>query len=186
MHVAPFVFVAAMLGLAGCPGIPPVNTATISQTPASNRLFAQAKEAVRICSKLPDWKAVYSAFGAAGYEIRTLDALGQDGRVVQRTHFVNGEDAEIFLIATPRGCTVGIENMTPAQSFELAQPWVKAFGAKTNAELGQGLSPHVVQAWRSIRDDRHVYIAAHKTWPADNYVFPDVPGAAATLKVFRR
>lgn len=49
-----------------------------------------------------------------------------------------------------------------------------------------GLSPHVVQAWRSINDDRNVYIAAGKTWDWEIGNFPNVPGASVRLRYLKR
>lgn len=80
-----------------------------------------------------------------------------------------------------RVCIVGLKNMTPAQSYELAQPWVRQFGALTNAERGQGLSDKVVQAWASLRSDRKVYVAAYKSWAARRSPFPRGPGASVRL-----
>jgi len=73
-------------------------------------------------------------------------------------------------------CIVGLEGMTAQQSFELAQPWVRKFDARTNAERGQGLAENAVQAWGTLDDMRVVYISAYKTWDVLG-----VPGAAARL-----
>lgn len=94
--------------------------------------------------------------------------------------------------------------MTPSQSAKLAQRWVRAFDAKSNAEVGDGLSDHVSGAWRHFFTEparipdkaaysHRVYIAAYKTWPQGPYdpqrqfgydiygLFPEAPGAAIGL-----
>ena len=94
-----------------------------------------------------------------------------------------GTDVVVLLGASggEGACIVGLEGMTPQQSFELAKPWVKTFGVRTNAERGQGLAKNAVEAWGTIEENRIVYIAAFKTWDV-----LDVPGAAARLLYIQR
>lgn len=78
-------------------------------------------------------------------------------------------------------CIVGLEGMTPQQSFQLAEPRARKFDAQTNAERGQGLVSNAVQAWASIGESRGVYVAAYKTWEV-----LDSRGAAARLLYVQR
>lgn len=173
--------------VSSCADIPSVNTATISNSPASATAFAEARKAVRACAGLPDAKVMFDRFEAIGYRSsgapdRTsrTDLQGGTTRVVVPT--VSHDDGEVIVQAAAGYCYVGLRGMTPQQSFTLAQTLVKRFGATTNAENGQGLSDQVVQAWRVQRNGTPaVLIAAHKTWPLDRGRWPSVPGAAVTL-----
>lgn len=171
----------------GCAQIPPVNTATISDSPANTAAFAEARQAVRACAGLPDAKAMFDRFEAIGYRSplapdrasRTALPGGQT-RVVIPT--VSHDDGDVIVQAGDGYCYVGLRSMTPQQSYTLAQILVERFGATTNAENGQGLSDHVVQAWRVESNGTPVVlIAAHKTWPWARGRWPSVPGAAVTL-----
>lgn len=71
---------------------------------------------------------------------------------------------------------VGVEGMTPEQSYQLALPLVAYFEATSNTELGQGLTPNAVEAWRAAGATTPVFIAAYKTWDVLG-----VPGAAVRL-----
>lgn len=107
-----------------------------------------------------------------------------DGSLVTLKSALQHDTGEVIIRATSRYCHVGLRSMTPQQSYNLALPLVKKFKAKTNAEHGDGLSDHVVQAWRvQSVGPPSVTIAAHKTWPANTGGWPDVPGAAVTLYV---
>lgn len=177
----------SMALVSGCARIPPVNTATISKSPASSVAFAEARKAVRACSALPDVKAMFDRFEAIGYRSPSApdsasrtDLPGGKTRVV--IPVVSHDDGEVIVQAGAGYCYVGLRGMTPQQSFTLAQLWVKRYGATTNAENGDGLSDHNVQAWRVQRNGvPSVLIGAHKTWPWDRGRWPSVPGAAVTL-----
>ena len=130
---------------------------------------------------------MFDSFEALGY--RSANApdtssrtqlAGGGTRVVIPT--VSHDTGEVIVQAGGGYCYVGLRGMTPDQSFRLAQPLVREFGATTNAENDQGLSEHVVQAWQ-VRNTSvpTVLIAAHRTWPWDRGNWPQVPGAAVTL-----
>ena len=159
--------IAALVVLAGCGGIPEVNTQTISKSPASSQQFAKAKQAVRNCSSYPDADAVLASFERQGLTPGQARMVLNDGTELVSDPSISHDDGNLIVSVSSRRCFVGLRGMTPQQSYELAQIWAKKFGSSTNAELGQGLSDHVVQAWRTRYADRTLYIAAHKTWPWD-------------------
>ncbi|MFW8635439.1 hypothetical protein [Cribrihabitans pelagius] len=178
----------------GCGGIPPVDTNTISVSPAGSVAFAEAKRAVRACTALPDDSELFDRFEALGYWSRPeTNTASPETEDTSRTgkggglHYVLGprvshDTGEVIVQAGAGNCYVGLRGMTPAQSYELAQILVTAFDATTNAENGEGLSDHVVQAWQ-VRDKGRpkVLIAALKTWPWGRGEWPGEPGAAVTL-----
>ncbi|ABD53739.1 hypothetical protein Jann_0822 [Jannaschia sp. CCS1] len=166
MPLARLLTAVLCLALIGC-GIPPLNTATVSQTPAGAAQFALAQRAVQACGRLPDTDAARSALGRVG--------LSGDGTIM-----TSSDQAVIVLMQGGR-CAVGLRSMTPEQSHQLAQSWVRTYDAISNAEAGDGLSPLVIGAWRSFTPNRRVFIAAHRTWPNEYSQFPDVAGAAVTL-----
>ena len=172
---------SAIGALLGCAGIPPVNTDTISQNPATPQRYAAALQAVNICSKLPDTEAVMSGFEALGYKRTRLVLTTYDGTVTS-SDSINSKSTDLKIIASSEGCTIGLEGMTPEQSFQLAQPWVKRFGLVTNESLGQGLSPHAVQAWQfPTYPHTQILASAGKTWYVGSGVTSDVPGASVRL-----
>ncbi len=171
----------------GCVGIPEVNTNTISTTPASSMTMNIARKAVRACAELPNSTAMFDRFEATGFRspnapdfASRTKAAGGEVRVV--IPLVSFDDGNVIVQAGIGYCYVGVRGMTPQQSFELAQPLVSRYKAITNAEHGDGLSDHVVQAWRvQPKGVPRVLIAAHKTWPWSRGKWPSVPGAAVTL-----
>lgn len=182
----PLFGAAALMSLAvGCASVPAVNTATISTTPASASSMAMAKRVVEHCAKLPDTEAMLKGLESMGYK------RGQSGYVLRNgqsnlSPVVSSTTGPVRFNAGAAGCTIGVNSMTPDQSFALVQPWVRKYNAKTNAELGQGLSPQVVQAWRDNGPNSDVYISAFKTWGYDTGMTSTVPGAAVKLSYFRR
>lgn len=176
------LLVPLALALAACSGIPPVDVATISQAPASPDRFAAAQRAVSICAKLPDVTAMFNAFEQLGHQRQRLELTTADGKsYISET--INSQGSDLKIIASSSGCTIGLESMTPDQSYRLALPWVRQYGLVTNETLGQGLSPHAVQAWRapdfpSIR----ILAAAYKTWPVDAGLNVSTAGAAVRLQ----
>lgn len=191
----PALSALCLAGLAAC-GIPPVDTATISTTPANAASFAVAQQAVRACIDMDERDTQIRNFRRAGFDV-TISSQGQIT--------VTAPDDAVTVLLHHRSCWVGLEYMTPQQSVQLAQIWVDAYDATSNAANGQGLSSHVANAWRNIFTEpevfpetpayRHtIYIAAYKTWPSGPYdpqrgtsfdlgdPFPDVPGAAVSLR----
>lgn len=173
--------------LAGCASIPPANTKSISTSPASSVAFNEAKKAVRACAGLPDATKMFGRFEAIGYrsplapDTASRDEL-PDGTTRVVVPIVSHDTGDVIVQAGIGYCYVGLRGMTPQQSYNLAQVLVTNYGATTNAENGQGLSDHVVQAWRVQRNGTSaVLIAAHKTWPWDRGRWPNEPGAAVTL-----
>jgi len=181
------IAIGALMLFSSCASIPPVNTNTISNSPAGSKAFAEARKAVRACAGLPDAKAMFDRFEAIGYrsakapDAKSRTDLPNGGKIVV-IPLVSHDDGEVIVEAGAGYCYVGLRGMTPQQSFLLAQSLAKRFEATTNAENGQGLSDHVVQAWQVQRNGTPtVLIAAHKTWPWDRGVWPSEPGAAVTL-----
>lgn len=178
-----------LLGLIGCASVPPVNTATVSASAASANAFAQAQRAAQVCSRLPNASAMLDGFEAMGFRsasapdsvVRQQVANGGQRVVVPNVRFDNGD---VIVQAGMTYCYVGLRNMTPTQSLQLGQMLANRYGALTNAELDQGLSDQVVQAWQ-VRNSSvpKVLIASHKTWPWDRGRWPNTAGAAVTLTV---
>lgn len=183
----PYFSLAVFALIASCVGIPPLNTSTISTTPASSSNINTVRKAVNACAGLPDAPKMFGRFEAAGFrppnspKVASTTELANGGtRVV--VPVVAYDDDDVIVQAGDGYCFVGLRGMTPQQSYQLAQILVKEFNATTNAANGQGLSHHVVQAWQVQENGRaKVLIAAHKTWPWDQGRWPDVPGAAVTI-----
>ena len=200
MPVPKFPSVLCFLGLIGC-GIPPVDTTLVSKTPADAKSFAVAKQAVRACKSWPNRE---KNFRQAGFGYTTQTVALRNGREISRIIVSSPNDAVSVLI-DGSSCYVGLENMTPSQSYELAQIWVQSYGAQPNSTYGDGLSDHVSGAWRNFFTEparfpdkaaysHRVYIASYKTWPHGPYdpqrniaydiggIFPkNTPGAAVRL-----
>lgn len=195
------------LVLAGC-GIPPVNTKFISSTPAAASSYAVAQRAVRACSKLPDKEATLRAFKRSGFRANQTETPRRNGGGTFTRFTIEAPDNAVSVLLSGGDCYVGLESMTPTQSYNLASIWVRAYGAKSNSALGDGLSDHVSGAWRKsfteparLPDraayEHRIYIAAYKTWPHGPYdpqrgvgyniagLFPDKPGAAVKLSYVR-
>lgn len=174
--------------LAGCTDIPPVSTSTISTSPASAQAFSQAQRALRVCAALPDSKRMFDGFEALGYreaggpDVSSVTKLPGGGRSVV-VPLVYHNDGQLIVQAAEGYCFVGLRGMTPEQSYRLAQMLVRKYDLATNAELGQGVSSHVVEAWQAkTRPSSRILVAAHKTWPWDRGHWPkDQKGAAVTL-----
>lgn len=171
------------LSVAGCGGIPEVNTKTISTSPASPEHFAKAKKAVRNCTAYPNSGAVLAAFERQGHTAGRARMILKDGTELVSNPTITHDDGDLIISVSSRHCYVGLRGMTPKQSFELAKIWATQYRSSTNAELGQGLSDHVVQAWRTRYPNKTLYVAAHKTWPWDRGRWPNTPGAAVTLQI---
>lgn len=202
MSVLRLCAAASLLVLAACE-IPAVDPTYISEVPADARSFARAQKAVRACVIDKDRETALKRFRQAGFDVSERPFKLRSGKTFMRA-FVTDPDDKVFVLFIPNGCYVGLRNMTPAQSVQLAQRWVRAFDAKSNAEIGDGLSDHVAGAWRHFFTepgrlpekaayDHRVYIAAYKTWPQGPYdpqrlfaddlsgLFPEAPGAAIRL-----
>lgn len=178
------------LMVAGCGGIPPVDTSTISRKAASPTEFGKAERAVRICANLPDAEAMFRGFEAVGYRehvgpYRSLRQELPNGQTRFVVPSVSYDSGQLIIQANEQTCYVGLRSMTPEQNFELAQIWARHYDLATNSELGQGLSDHVVQAWQAKSyPSSSTLVAAYKTWPWDRGKWPkDEPGAAVTLRV---
>lgn len=181
MHIRLIGLLGIVIALAGCSGIPSVNTTTISETPASAQRYAAARQAVNICSKLPNTEAVMRGFEALGYQRSRLELTTSDGRKLI-SESINSQNADLKIIASSEGCTIGLEGMTPDQSYRLALPWVRKFGLVTNESLGQGLSPHAVQAWQfPTFPHSQLLVSANKTWHWDGGISSNMPGASVRL-----
>ncbi len=125
---------------------------------------------------------MFAAFAAMGYASGETRATQRNGNTLTSGRVVSYNDGGVIVQVSEQRCYIGVLSMTPEQSLQLAQPWVREYRAITNAEFGDGLSPHVVQAWRVQPGPvPTVLIAAHKTWPWDRGTWPDEPGAAVTL-----
>lgn len=164
---------------------PAVNTDMISTTPVSALEFSEAQKAAQVCGRhAPNWSTVENELAAIGYFETTDERLSGVQRD-QRAVILESPTSDVLVLLGSRGgegaCIVGMDGMTPAQSYELALPWVREFDAQTNEERGQGLANNAIQAWGRLEEDRIVYIAAYKTWEV-----LDVPGAAARLLYIKR
>ncbi|MBY5935476.1 hypothetical protein KUV51_20885 [Tateyamaria omphalii] len=156
------IIAIAAMGLAACVTPPPAGK--ISDTAISQTTLSVAAQAVDICGRtFPNVTG-------------TAEALQQAGFSETAERFENGKELDdpsrqvrVQVGERPAGggrkehvCLISVIGMTPEQGFALAQPWVQRYGAITNAEAGQGLSPRAIQAWRSQTRDRIVFIAARK------------------------
>ena len=137
--------VCCFFGLFGC-GIPPVDTTLVSRTPADAKSFAVAKQAVRACKSLTNRE---KNFWRAGFGYSTQPVALRNGREISRVIVSPPNDAVSVLI-DGSSCYVGLENMTPSQSHELVQIWVKSYDAQPNSVYGDGLSDDVSGAWRNF------------------------------------
>lgn len=181
MRIRLILLFGVAVALTGCSGVPPVNTSTISETPANAQRYAAARQAVNICSKLPDTEAVMRGFEALGYQRSRLEFTTNGGKKLI-SESINSQSKDLKIIASSEGCTIGLEGMTPDQSYRLALPWVRKFGLVTNESLGQGVSPHVVQAWQfPTFPNSQILVSAGKTWHWDGAVSSNVPGASVRL-----
>lgn len=171
-----FTGLAIAAVLAGCSAT--VDNSMISTSPAPADQLSAAKSAASLCaSKAPNWEAVESAFLANGF-VETTDLRL---KALRDAVILEDEDSDVLVLIGSKGkegaCIVGLPGMTPQQSYELALPWVRKYGAVSNADRGQGLSKKAVQAWAAFDDSRNVYIAAYKEWRE----VLNVPGASARL-----
>lgn len=194
-----------LLTVSAC-GIPPVDTKLVSSVPADQRTFAIAQDAVRACVDLYDWEKVKRRFRRAGFEVVSQRATTRQGRSISRT-LVKSPDEAVSVLLLGNSCYVGLINMTPQQSAQLARIWVDAHDAEPNSAFGDGLSDHVSGAWRRYFIEpaqaprkspylHRIVISAYKTWPHGPYdpqrnlaydiagAFPNLPGAAVRLHHF--
>ena len=175
--------VTAAFLLTGCDT--PVNDTLVSQAPAPAQNFAEARKAAAVCARhAPNWGSAETSLKAAGFaetKDRRLKAVAR----AQNAVILENPAADAVVLIGSRGsegaCIVGLRGMTPQQSYKLAEPWARKFGARTNAERGQGLAQNAEQAWGTIEENRIVYIAAYKTWDV-----LAAPGAAARLLYIKR
>lgn len=178
----------AVLFLANCASAP--SQFDISDVPAGAEPFRAAQEAAALCAKdAPDWKAVEARFKASGYARTKNNALDNAARA-QKAVVLEAVDSDVVVLIGAStelsgersgACIISLPGMTPQQSYELALPWVRKYGAVTNAERGQGLSKKAVQAWGAVGERRIVYIAAYKS--AD---ILQEPGASVRLLIVVR
>ena len=202
MFVRKLIAGISLFGLASC-SIPPVDTTYISSTPADAGSFALAQRAVRACTNVLDRANVLTRFRQSGFKVQQQQITLRRGRTTERVT-ITAPDPRVRVLYGGGACYVGLENMTPEQSYQLARIWVKSYGAQPNSAYGDGLSDHVSGAWRRFFTEparfpdkapyyHRIYIAAYKTWPSGPYdpqrniaysvegIFPDKPGAAVRL-----
>lgn len=179
----------AKLSLLSCLALAACNTTVdqtmISQAPIPSGQIAYARKAVEICgSHVPNMQNAQDALLANGYRETTDERLANIRRT-QRVTILENDNSNVIVLLGSQGrrniCVVGLEGLTPQQSYSLALPWVKKFDAQTNAERGQGLSNNASQAWGVIEEERIVNIVAYKTWD-----ILDAPGAAVRLIHIKR
>lgn len=153
--------------------------ANCPKAPATPKQMATAGKALALCTKAaPDWQKAQAGFRQAGYAPTRSKKMQSAAKRQRAIILENGAGVVVFLARSGKsnGCFVGVRGMTPKQAFDLAAPIAKSYRAVTNAELGQGLSKEVVEAWRVTNKTPKVFIAAHKQWDV-----LDVPGAAVSL-----
>lgn len=177
------LFLLPILALTSCDAS--VDQALISEVPVSALQFSDAQRAAEICGRnAPNWIGAEETLKANGY-VETTDERLSNIQRTQRAVILESSNSDVLVLLGSRGgegaCVIGMNGMTPQQSFELALPWVSQFGAQTNADRGQGLANNAVQAWGVLEENRIVYIAAFKTWDV-----LDAPGAAARLLYVER
>lgn len=177
-----------VLAVSGCGGVPELNTATISEQPASKRNLSRAKQVVSACAQLPDTARAFRQLQSLGYKRSSGNVKLPNGNDLVLTNGatvkfdeVSFNDNDLKFTVSSTGCVVGVRDMTPAQSLALAQPLAQKFKAPTNAERGDGLSPHAVQAWNVFEPDRQINIVAYKTWPPGDPSFLAGRGAAVQM-----
>lgn len=193
--------IVSILALTVSCGIPPVDETFISNTPASAEDMLVARNAVTACGHLPNRAKAKASFEQFGFTILPTEETRGNGKTYSRLKIQAPSPRVKVIFAAGKSlggrCYVGVENMTPNQSAELARGWVRKYKANSNSEYGDGLSDHVSGAWRSFFTEvpyhHRVYIAAYKTWPHGPYdpqrqfgfdvsdVFPKRPGAAVSL-----
>ncbi|MFW2545503.1 hypothetical protein ACN2XU_22975 [Primorskyibacter sp. 2E107] len=154
----------------------------MSAEPVTAERFAVAEAAAATCGAMaPNWAGLEVQLKAAGYVETDDAALKAAGRREGAVILEDPTSGALVLIGSRGGegtCIVGMEGLTPQQSYGLALPWVKSFDLQTIVERGQGLAKNAVQAWGRLEPDRDVYVAAYKTWDV-----LDGPGAAARLQM---
>ena len=168
----------AVIAVSGCD--PAVDTSLISRTPAPAAAVERAETALAICARnLQDYAETVRLIAAAGFaETRSSILAEPQSRFRFRSFASARHGVEITIVQQDREnlCLVGVDDLTPAQSFDLAAPVAEMFGAVTNAERDNGLANNAVEAWALFGPDRNLYIAAYKTWAPLGQ-----PGAAVRL-----
>lgn len=183
MRLAPVTAVVIAVVVSACADAPVLNTETISSTPASARNIAKARQIANICSRFPNRDAVFDGLQALGHTSGQLRIVLNNGKELVGGRTVQFDDGKVIATVSEEHCFIGLRDMTPDQSFALANTWAKHFDLQTNAESGQGLSDRVVQAWRAkTNPGTQILVAAHKTWPHQGSPWPKEPGAAITLR----
>lgn len=158
----------------------PVDQSQVSTVPVSQQQFSDAQNAAEICGRFaPDMDRTEQVLRSGGYTDAQKEIFVNTARD-QRITILESPNSDTIVVLLARRieglCVVGLEGMTPEQSFQLALPWVEKFGALTNAERGQGLANNAVQAWASSNEDRLINIAAYRTFEG-----ADVSGASVRL-----
>ena len=177
IHCTSSIFAFA---LTGC--VPPVDETQISYFDAPPEKMAVAQRAVALCLDTSGpfaWAAREDQFRVDGFQDAMFESEDRDISEVRAVVLIHPESdvvAQLGKDGAKSGCTVGLKGMSPQQAYELALPLVAHFGAVSNTDLGQGLTPNAIQAWRSRGPDYPVFIAAFKTWD-----ILEAPGAAIWL-----
>ncbi|WP_299722115.1 hypothetical protein [uncultured Tateyamaria sp.] len=158
-----WIIALAIMSLAACVSAPPPGK--ISDTPVAQGTLSVAEQAVDICGRtFPNVNRALDGMLGAGFE-ETEERYEDGGKELddasRQVRVQLGEQR------ADRGrksyvCLISVIGMTPEQGFALVQPWVQRYGAITNAEAGQGLSPRAVQAWQSMTPARIAFISASK------------------------
>lgn len=173
-------YLSILAALAGC--APPVDESQISYFDAPLARFAVAQKAVSLCLGTSDglvWAAREDWFRANGFQDAMFESEDQDISDVRAVVLIHPESDVVVQLGKNggrSGCTVGLKGMSPQQAYELALPLVAHFGAVSNTDLGQGLTPNAIQAWRASGPGYPIFIAAYKTWD-----ILESPGAAVWL-----
>ena len=163
LKTAYFGAVSSVLML-GC--APPVNEELISYFGAPEANFEVARDAVERCAEYGPWTRE-KAFRNTGFVNATFVNSERTIEDVDGLLLIEPESNVVVKLGQDggvSGCIVGLKGMSPEQSFDLARIWVREFGAVSNTELGQGLTPNAIEAWRVSVDGFPIFIAAYKTW----------------------
>ena len=162
--------------LSGC--APPVDETLISYFGASEETIAKAREAAQLCTDFgPQEREV--EFREQGFVNAAFENSERSVDELRATLLIHADTGIVALLGKDggtSGCKIGAKGMSPQQSYELALPWVALINGVSNEDLGQGLTPNAIQAWRGYRNGFQTFVAAYKTWD-----ILEEPGAAVWL-----
>jgi hypothetical protein len=159
-----------------CSCAPAVDEELISYFGAPEENMVEASKAVDVCLQVGRAHQRETIFRQAGFVDAVFEDPERDIERLRELILIHPDSDVVVQIGKNgigSGCLIVLKGMSPQQSHNLALPWVRHYNAVSNEELGQGLTPNAIQAWRS---QGNVFIAAYKTWD-----ILEAPGAAVWL-----